>query len=162
MKKFCLMLMILMLFSFVFSAVTTDVTFSKDPGQGRIIAVATTTATTSADTTRAFSIAAWDSYMTEVDSNKLEVPYEFLTTSAAGNVAIIVTLQGSMDNSNWYNCIAEVSGDTLETEVPVPGNMDIGKFRSPYYRFIITGQTGNNADAVVKLWFYVYWVKDED
>lgn len=168
MKKLCfvLILIIVMMFTIVYSALATDVTFSKDPGQGQIITVATTTGLATADTTRTFSIAAWDSYMTDMYNGKLEVPYGILCTSAAGNVAIIVKLQGSFDNSNWYDCIAEVSGDTLETEAVVNGNMDIGDYRSPYYRFIVTGYTGtgadNNADTVVKLWFYIYWIKDKD
>lgn len=116
---------------------------------GKVITV--TSAVDSLDTlnTKVFGLGQFQNY----DWDTYPFSYGYLLTSAAAKPYIRCVVQGSYDNSTFF-AVDTLFADSAETFTKGTANLNKGKY--PYYRFQITGYTGNRADATMKLWFYAY------
>ncbi len=116
---------------------------------GKVITVTASVDSLDTLSTKAFGLGQFQNY----DWDTYPFSYGYLLTSAAAKPYIRCVVQGSYDNSTYF-AVDTLFADSAETFTKETANLNKGKY--PYYRFYITGYTGNRADATMKLWFYAY------
>ena len=157
MKHILILFIILLMSGFAFSEVITDMD-KETFFQGEAYTLETETGSTDTDTSRVYSISEFDGHCTQADTNMLEIPVGYSFVSASGSVNITLTLQGSYNDLDWMDAVDIVTGITSEALTNTI--VDIGHDRFPYYRIIVKGLSGNNADTVCKFWMYLCWKRD--
>lgn len=116
-------------------------------------------------TSETFSLARYDGYAVHADSAtglgqwiRPEVPAGWLATSSAGTPKVTAYVQGSYDESNWFN-VDTVATD-LTAETLQKGTLQLLRYLVPYYRVVVYGVATNNPDTVFDLRLYLYWPLD--
>ncbi len=89
----------------------------------------------------------------------IETPYAYIATSVLGSPKLTTYIQGSYDESNWFNVdtlCTDLTGETLVKETA-----QLFRYHVPYYRAIVYGVALNRSDTVFDFRFYFYWDLDK-
>ena len=98
-----------------------------------------------------FSIAGAD----DDSFSTYPIPYGHMKSSATDSAFIAMVVYGSYNASNWF--IVDTVGtfnDSVQTFQK--GTQDWNNIKCPYYRVAFMGLTGNESDAAIKLYLWIY------
>lgn len=182
-------MVMLLLISFAFAGITTDVERQR-LHQGQTFYTYASMDSAEIDTSRTFSFCHYDAkqyltfdmadtatyeaigdFATETDTikatfsmahtytqNFLPVPFAYILTAAVGTPLMSIWIDDSMDASNWILCDTIAASATAETLVYE--TIDLNDERWAYYRLRMKSEDTGKA-AIVKLWFYMYWERED-
>mgnify|MGYP000729630150 CR=1 FL=1 len=169
MKKFISFFMILMLISvltFASGSWTNNavkITGFAGEKQGSMLIFTCSVDSVDTLTSGTFSLAKYDGNYFTVDtagtSHFQEVPYAYIATSALGSPKLTCYIQGSYDQSNWFN--VDTLCTDLTSESLAIGTAQLFRYHVPYYRTIVYGVALNRSDTVFDFRFYLFWDLDQ-
>ena len=100
-----------------------------------------------------------DSVRVTISEQSIEVPYAYIASSVLGSPKITTYIQGSYDESNWFDVdtlCTDLTGETL-----VKGTAQLFRYHVPYYRAVVYGIALCRSDAAFDFRFYSYWNLDQ-
>jgi len=155
-NKFSIVLMIMLLFvSMTYAGIITDVDRQKLP-QGQTFYTYASMDSAEIDTSRTFSFCFYDAKKS-TGSTIMPIPFAYLNSSI-GTPKITIVIDGSMDATNWI--VIDTVSSSATAKTLTYGTVDLDNKYYPYNRLRLKSEA-TGAAATVKLWFYMYWERED-
>ena len=161
MRKYIAILMILLLSvsTMIAGELENDATKrALEPSQGEAIVTSGTVGTSDTIVTRTFGLQEYDGYVYPNDGSKRSAPYAYIATSESATPEVVIEVEGSYDNENFF--IIDTPVDSVTAETLQNGTSTIFSTVVPYYRIRIIGTASNASDTEFDFRYYIPWQKD--